>query len=200
MSKSILFILSFMTSFVIYANLSPQKCPYSKKILLELSQSGMGNRLLSIISTSLLSTKMNRELEIIWTPNAACPSNYTDLFIPPPSLNYHNKNQNITLRVRCHLELTQKNNFRDFWFIKDETLFNTVDNHCDIIHIKSNQFFAPMILHSQIHQHNPVILHSFYHSLATCLFTPTHVAYKGMEDIIKKFGGQKFLSIHARLY
>lgn len=177
-----------------------ENCPYSKKVVLEVSGSGLGNRLLSIISTSLLSTFLERELELTWNSHPACPTNWTKLFVSPPSLNYQKATPNATLKTRCFLELSQKNSFRDFRVIQDEKLMALVNNKCEIIHIRSNQFFAPMVLHKLLHLHNPVVLHSYYHSLANCLFRPRMEYLMRAEEVIKRFEGQKYLSIHARSY
>ena len=63
-----------------YLQEAENKCPLKKRIILDVSKSGLGNRLLALVSASVLAASMDRVLELKWDKTAKCGSYYDELF------------------------------------------------------------------------------------------------------------------------
>ena len=134
-----------------------ERCQAKKKIILDLKNTILGHRLLTLTSTALLSNLMDRSLEIDWNISPKiCPYSFVDLFAPLKSdgtisrlkLPYYvfdyapRKYDRVgqgTLNT-CRIRLDQWN-FDSFYLLKDKILFDRLSKNCDIIYLRSNQYF-----------------------------------------------------------
>jgi hypothetical protein len=122
----------------------------------------MSNRLLALVSTTVLAVITDRVFEFIWLPDQGCAANFTDLFsftsrLVSPSLPIspiiaddfisakdlpNSEHQNMS---GCHIDLRQQGK-ADFMFLFDPIVFRHIDEHCHVIMLRGNQYFAPVLL------------------------------------------------------
>ena len=137
------------------------------KFLVIQVQGGLGNRIQTIASSAILASLMDRVLVIDWPVDHDCGSHLIDLFkeIKAPhyskhALLYHLENVYTSPGVtpehmvqECNVDLTHNmGTFKDFWFLLNPNIYDTMDHHCDIIKLQSNIKFTSLILKSRVFQ------------------------------------------------
>ena len=188
-----------------------------KKIIVNVGFSGLGNRLLGLTSTALLAVLLDRSLFLTWMHTPSCGATFSELFVhysdASSGVFYHSNdtefvggvigkgdpNEAMLLNhTECRLRLDQTNNFNHFWFLQDPVLFQRLQNECDVIHIQTNQYYAPMlyILEPRLKY---LYTTSPFEYFSKCLFRIRYdIAKRAKRDISKLKG--KWLSIHSRGY
>jgi len=194
-------------------------CYAKKKIVLDLKHANLGHRLLSLESTSLLANLMDRTLEIDWDINPKIsPYAYTDLFAPM-------KSDGTSLRPKlpffafdygprpfskvghgkvhyCEVSLDQWN-FDSFYLLKDKILFERLNTQCDVINLKSNQYYNSLLFEESVFGESAVELKyqfpSPFYDISKIIFIPRYTINTGATAFIKKkFEGIKWLSFYAK--
>ena len=61
---------------------SSKSCNVKKKLVLDLGNYGIGNRMLAIASASIFATMSDRILELKWERTGSCRQSFTELFVP----------------------------------------------------------------------------------------------------------------------
>jgi len=61
---------------------SSKSCNVKKKLVLDLGNYGIGNRMLAIASASIFATMSDRILELKWERTGSCMQSFTELFVP----------------------------------------------------------------------------------------------------------------------
>ena len=195
------------------------RCQAKKKIVLDLKNTILGHRLLSLTSTALLANLMDRSLEIDWDVNPKiCPYSFVDLFAPlksdgtttRPQLSYspfdyvprqYNRVGRGTLNT-CQVRLDQWN-FDSFYLLKDKILFERLNKNCDIINLKSNQYFNSLLMDENVHGKGAHELNyqfpNPFHDISRVIFVPRFTINTGTTAFIeKKFEGARWLSFYAK--
>ena len=195
------------------------RCQAKRKIVLDLKNTILGHRLLTLTSAALLSNLMDRSLEIDWDINPKiCPYSFVDLFAPlksdgttmRPQLPYYpfdyaprqySRVGQGTLNT-CQVRLDQWN-FDSFYLLKDKRLFDRLSKDCDIIYLKSNQYLNSFLMDESIHGTKAHELNfqfsNPFHDISKIIFVPRYTINIGTTAFIeKKFRGSKWLSFYAK--
>ena len=195
------------------------QCQAKKKIILDLKNTILGHRLLTLTSTALLSNLMDRSLEIYWDVSPKiCPYSFVDLFAPlksdgttvRPQLPYYPFDYMPRQYTRvgqgtlntCQVRLDQWN-FDSFYLLKDKALFDRLNKDCDIIYLKSNQYYNSFLMDESVHGPNARELNfqfsNPFHDISKIIFVPHYTINIGTTVFIeKKFKGLKWLSFYAK--
>ena len=190
---------------------SDANCYTKKRLIIDVSKSGMGNRLLAVVSAIIYSISMDRTLELIWERTSSCNASFDELFKPKevagiyyPFIHSGNKFKvkYLVEQVKniCNVRFDQ-NYFINLQLIHDKELFERFEQNCDVIYIKSNQFWGHLILN---HEFNPrieyikKIFHSPFSHISKIVFRPENIITNKINAIKKLMKGKTFLSIHAR--
>ena len=91
-------------------------CQTKKKIVVDVNKCGLGNRMVSLVSTIMMALIMDRSVDLNWVSNRYCAASYSDMF--------HSKSQNAL-----------PHNFRPFVYNLDEMyplMQEKVENVCQI--------------------------------------------------------------------
>lgn len=200
-------------------------CVAKKRIVLDLKNTILGHRLLTLASTALLAVLMDRTLEIDWDVNPKiCPYAYTDLFTPlksdgslktdgtpsRPGMTYtafdyaprHFARTGSGLVNTCQVRLDQWN-FDMFYLLKDRQLYDRMNWNCDIIYLKSNQFFSSLLLDENVFGEEAQDLKFQYaqpfSDFSKVVFVPRFGVNTAVNAFIgKRFAGMKWLSFYAK--
>ena len=188
-------------------------CPKQKKIVLDVNLAGFGNKLISIASTSILATLMNRILELDWSTSRKFEELFNFLPGGEPmqevfrDANSTSANTFETVVSECTVKFTPINDYQHFWFLRHPQLFQKLDQSCDIIHIIGNAYWAPFLMDPTVFGEKAQALKSVfgedpYHSIAKCHMSPKPQYAQESQKIVTemKNSGGKWLSIHARAY
>lgn len=191
---------------------SSSACKTKKRIVVEVSRSGLCNRMLAISSAALLAVVMDRTLELRWSRTVDCRAAYPELFDThhPRGPYYpfvYNTSQlpNLVRRneTTCRIKILQTA-YHNLQIFADQELFERLDKNCSVIFIESNQFFGHLILGQAFNDMSNVakkILPYLFRNISRVLFTPEKYILKLVEDLRQHhFVGRKSLSIHIRGY
>jgi hypothetical protein len=143
-----------------------QNCKHRKGLLVEVDDGGMGQKLLALTSSILLSVYLDRSLFLDWKKTDKCGAAFEDLFVTTPfkihqgafyptisntSSNYGFHGDVMTVPndknrfAECKITLDDSRNYENFVILHDSFLLNRLDTECDIIRIKTNLYFASLI-------------------------------------------------------
>ena len=216
-TASIALLFTLLASFLVAMSASGQRCRQHNKIIIDVSSCGLGNKLLSIVSASLLAITMDRVLFVKWEAGKSCNATYDDLFIVDdksahkdvfyPTLNLNFGSQIISSNeTLCHISITQHYEFSHWWFLRDKRLFEKLQATCSTINIVANQFFAPYVSIWNREVHHPAIHRLFddkedaFSVISKCLFRAHTRLTDAAKDEIGWLSSQPSLTIHARGY
>lgn len=195
---------------------SESKCSTKKRIILNVNKCGLGNRMVSLVSTIMLALLMDRVIELDWVKNLYCGASYSDLF--------HSKSQaDLAYKYRpfvydkamevpnsfkkaetvCQLYFDQTLNYTHLTFLTESALYARLNEECKVIRIEANIYYAKLLfrddiggrLHKTFHHASP------FHQVSQIVFRPAEAMRKDVMIFIEqKFQGKPWLSIHARGY
>jgi len=198
-----------------FANANAIKCTTKKRIILSVNKCGLGNRMVSLVSTVMLALLMDRVIELDWVNNYFCGASYKEIFHSKPQDNldhgfrpfiYDNDdkipNSMPIVEKVCRIYFDQTLNYTHLAFINDKVLFDRLNNECKVIHIQANIYFAHFLLANEdlgerlrqtFHETSP------FHHISQIAFRPDAQMKEQVSNFIQeKFKGKKWLSIHAR--
>lgn len=104
-------------------------------------------------------------------------------------------------RTVCHISLDWKNADNHFAFLWDKTLFDRLNDACDVIYIVSNKYFAEFLIQPSFAGYYERLASTFpspYKNIAELLLQPQYRVRVKYEKIKGLFKNKKYLSIHAR--
>jgi hypothetical protein len=150
-----------------------EKCQPKKRIMLKVEHSGLGNRIIAMVSAALLAAQMKRVLDIRWMPTADCGEKYENLFLAPYQ-SRRNKfrpllfSQVDTPDLASTMPLNQQ--FCDIHFdqlvynrtsqpymqlnvLTDWQLYKKVNSYCDVISLRSNIYFGHFLENITVNHH-----------------------------------------------
>lgn len=140
-----------------------------------MGSSGLGNRLLAVVSSAILAIMMDRELEVIWEENKGCQGKWTDLFDIKDAENqrfkplvitdkqndddYHPRHIDRSALTSCYIHLDGEHDvlryhkksvndvfYHHFALLNDTNGFHRLQRECDVIQIHANMYFAHYLL------------------------------------------------------
>ena len=192
-----------------------------KRLVIDVGESGLGNRMLAVVSALQLAMKMNRVLELRWETNRGCDAGYLELFNNLPVMQmvpgkrawapFHIGKSRVQDQAMTNETLCKMSFERDFEdringkivhfhhmnILKNKDTYTKVNLGCDIIELRSNVYFDHLVMGSNIFE-------APFRDAAMILFKPQFDiqkrADKIVETISKQANGKKavWLSIHAR--
>ena len=192
-----------------------------KRLVIDVGESGLGNRMLAIVSALQLSMKMNRLLELKWEINRGCNAEYLELFQELPTLQmvpgrrawapFHIGGSRVQTQVLVNetlCKLSFERSFEDRMdgklvhyhhmnILKSKDTFTRVNLGCDVVELRSNEYFDHLVMGSNIFD-------APFRDAAMILFKPQFDIQKQADEIVrsiqKEDNGKKavWLSIHAR--
>lgn len=187
-------------------------CRAHKKLIFTPSN-GIGNRLLAIVSAVMLAMMTDRIFELNWKPTKDCGYSYHQLFHPLkeshtlrvfiPDTQMTPRLPNIVTRneTKCELDLERKDNLH-FYFLRDQQLFERMNDECHIIFMRYNHYFANLLALPDLGPTSFRVKDYFpnpFNQISNVIFRP-HVSFvtKAQKFIEEKFENRKWMSIHAR--
>lgn len=190
-----------------------QECEHLKTLVIDVENSGLGNRMFAIISASVLAFSMNRILKLKWNKLQTFKAKYNDLFddslwtssLSPFETQSQEPKYELSpsknTKTVCNLELDQ-HNFDHFTILGSKSLWNRLNFECDEIEVQSNHYFANLLQMPWFggnHAENKLMFPTPFRDVQSKLLRPTsnirERAKKFEEDHIK---GAKWLTIHSR--
>jgi hypothetical protein len=197
-------------------------CKPKKKIIVDVGQSGLGNRIFSVVSAALLATQMDRVLDVRWRVSSGCGESYNNLFTIPggkdlkrsitykPFIYWGENNLYNTAELNDQVCQVHFDQFIDFYrptdkpfqqlnLITDDDLLIRANDECDTIYLESNVYYGHLLTHKPYRDGN--IHDSFpnaFQDLSNYLFTPSKTIMTQATSIIKKTKGLPWMSIQAR--
>ena len=188
-------------------------CMKQKKIVLDVNLAGFGNKLISIVSTSILATLMNRILELDWSTSRKFNEVFDFIPAGQPMMevfrdaNSTSSNTFETVVSECTVKFTPINDYQHFWFLRHPQLFAKLDQTCDIIHVIGNAYWAPFLMDPSVFGEKAATLRNMfgenpYKTISKCHMSPKPIYAQESQKIVTemKNSGGKWLSIHARAY
>lgn len=193
------------------------QCAAKKKIVVDLGLSGLGNRMLALVSSALLAIAMDRQLEIEWPSNKLCGFGLKELFVPKDTSQFlprpfifetefgkEYKHMGSGMLITCTTRLDQFD-YDALYFVKDKQLFDRLNNRCDLIYIKTNLYFVSALYDQNLMGEPAMLLKSqFPHpfkDIASIIYKATpDVTSMGDNFIKDKLQGKKWLSFHGRQF
>ena len=145
------------------SNLLPSTCQTKKKIIVDVNRCGLGNRMVSLVSTILMALIMDRSVELDWVKNRYCAASYSELF--------HSKSQdtlphnfrpfmyNVDEKYPasqekeesvCQIYFDQSLNYTHLSFLSEKALFDRLNAECTVIKIRANIYFSHLLLNDVI--------------------------------------------------
>lgn len=189
-------------------------CITKKRIVVDVSRSGLGNRILALTSAIMLSILMDRTLELQWDPNVKCASSYTDLFNPKkvtgpyyPFVYSDHRPYREERRIEqaCYIHLTQLQ-YSHLSLLAQEDLFFRLNKDCHVLFIESNQYYAHILLSQSFNTMSLLLKKlskSFFKDIAHAVFTPDQKIFVKIDKIKNEMGvfrKKTWMAIHVRGY
>ena len=193
--------------------LNREDCKQKRKIILDVNKSGLGNRLLGLTSAAMLAVLLDRSLFLNWKNKPNCQAKFTDLFITDGNPQIHgaffpvNTTEDIVPdaheyldHYECHIVLENRDNFDHFHLLYDHWLFAKLDKECDVIHIQTNQYFAPLLFTLGVRGRKleKMFTSSPFNFFARCVYHLHQHIVSGANELLTKLEGSPWLSIHVR--
>lgn len=194
-----------------------QQCVAKKRLVVDLNLSGLGNRMLALVSASLLAIMMDRVLEIDWQANKMCGFTLKELFAPKPVDTYlprpfvfevefkrEFKHMGSGMLASCTTQFNQFD-YDALYFVKDKQLFDRLNNKCDVIFVNSNLYYVDALYNTNLMGEPASLMRSqFPHAfkdIANVIFQARpDVAEMGDSFINEKLKGKKWISFHGRQF
>lgn len=200
------------------------KCLPKKRIMLKVQHSGLGNRIIAMVSAALLAAQTKRVLDIRWMPTVDCGDKYENLFLAPyqshqtsfrpilfSQVDTPDPTSSMALNQQfCELHFDQlvykrtDEPYMQMNVLTDWALFKRVDTFCDVISLRSNVYFAHLLQnitvdHQKFHDKFP---HPFQ-DISNFLFNPTRSITDQAKELLDKMRGPEgnilpWMSIQAR--
>ena len=152
----VFFALIVLKFSVIQAIEDSFKCS-RKKIVIEIYKGGFGNKICGIVTGLAMALEMGRTVEIEWETSQHLHGSYDDFFVAPSSiggqtfpfikrynLTEHAAHDVIYTHMRCLVDLSAGLKTRMFWFFKNPAMLQRLNEHCDLIRIRSNVDLSPL--------------------------------------------------------
>ena len=201
-----------IVSLCIFSAHARETCLTKKKIIVDVDTSGLGNRLLGLTSSILLATPLDRLLYLKWERTSSCGSKFYELFITKqseafpsnvffPDITYNATGPMVALNtIECRVRFSQHGKFLHFWFLKDPELLRRLDASCEVIHILTNQYYAPILFDHPTF--GDMLLQKFssmpFMTISKCHFRVRHRIVKEAKELVAKKGRARWLGIHTR--
>ena len=156
-----------------------------RKIVLDVGNYGIGQRMLAITSAAIFASMSGRTLEARWERTASCRKSFSELFVPKASpydlkpfehdhSGYH-LNSELSTEKACHIHINEEEEFIHLHLISDQYLYEKLDQECSVIFIKSNNYFAHFLLVEQfgdLSKRYRTAFHRPFNEIAKILFVP----------------------------
>ena len=197
-------------------NESGDNCFYKNRIIVDVSDAGIGNRLLTIVSASLLAFSMDRVLEVKWSRSGTCSALYEELFLPNrvthryiPFLYGDEETKKRVASFQsvshkksaCSLELGRRGS-NHYAILSNTEYFSKLDKKCHIIYLHSKHYFGHFLLSSDYAGDKKILKETFYSPFArvadTILNLHEDMKQEGRDFLLGRMKGKPWLSIHSR--
>jgi len=200
--------------------LDENNCKPAKILVVDVENSGLGNKILATVSASILAYSLNRVLNLKWIKSEKFDASYLDLFKPqeefagkdPSPFLYSSNNIGDSLTAVqsaastlsvCTLSLDGSDSYSQFSLLQSSYLLTKMDNECDEIYLKSNHYFGEILTtfwYGGDYVKNKKTFPSPYENVVQRLFVPRNSVLKQAKKFVENLRGKSWLSIHARGY
>ena len=206
---------------------SPARCCLNnveqkvKKMIIDVDESGLGNRLLGIASAALLAMATDRVLYVQWAQSMTMASSFSELFqVDDAMMSYgvfYPENRSTgdpnlhgcppVIHKECKLDFSQRLKYTHFHTLMDKRLTTRLDEQCDVLYITSNQYFAPLLFENPVY--GPKLLKLFPHrnpfpEISSCTFRTRQDIVDSVKPIMEQINGagqldhKPWISLHVR--
>jgi hypothetical protein len=198
---------------IVLYNDSDSPCTTKKRIILDVSRSGLGNRMLALSSAVILSIMTGRTLELKWEKTEACLSEYGALFHPKKEngpyypfvfSKFRPYRSSKRIESRCYIHLTQLS-YAHLSLLSEEALFRKLNQDCHVLYIESNQYYANILLTQQFNyksKHVKTLFSKPFKDIAKIAFDPVKKIHQKINSIKSEFysKGKVWMAMHVRGY
>ena len=206
---------------------TPAKCCLNnveqkvKKMIIDVDEGGLGNRLLGIASAALLAMATDRVLYVQWAQSMTMASSFSELFqVDDAMMSYgvfYPENRTMgdpnlhgcppVTHKECKLDFSQRLKYTHFHTLMDKRLTTRLDEQCDVLYITTNQYFAPLLFENPVY--GPKLLKLFPHrnpfpEISSCTFRTRQDIVDSVKPIMEQINGigqldhKPWISLHVR--